>query len=46
MYGEGISRNGEIIDLGVLKQYRRKSGAWYSYNGQKIDKVKKTLKSF
>lgn len=46
MYGEGISRNGEIIDLGVLNNIVEKSGAWYSYNGQKIGQGKENVKEF
>ncbi|HRG70146.1 MAG TPA: recombinase RecA, partial [Thauera aminoaromatica] len=36
LYGEGISREGEIIDLGVEHKIVDKSGAWYAYNGDKI----------
>ncbi|HQW19282.1 MAG TPA: recombinase RecA [Rhodocyclaceae bacterium] len=36
LYGEGISRLGEIIDLGVDHKIIEKSGAWYAYNGEKI----------
>ncbi|MGA1733324.1 MAG: recombinase RecA, partial [Burkholderiaceae bacterium] len=36
MYGKGISREGEIIDLGVLHSIIDKSGAWYAYQGEKI----------
>lgn len=36
LYGEGISREGEIIELGVAHNIVEKSGAWYSYNGTKI----------
>ena len=36
LYGEGISRQGEIIDLGVQAKIVDKAGAWYSYNGEKI----------
>ena len=36
MYGEGISKNGELIELGVKHKLVEKSGAWYAYNGQKI----------
>ena len=36
MYGAGISREGEIIDLGVAANVVDKSGAWYSYNGNRI----------
>ncbi len=36
LYGEGISREGEVIDLGVEHKVVDKSGAWYAYNGEKI----------
>ena len=36
MYGEGISRIGEIVDLGVELNILSKSGSWYSYNDQKL----------
>jgi len=36
LYGEGISRQGEIVELGVLHKIVDKSGAWYSYNGERI----------
>lgn len=39
-YGSGISRNGEIVDLGVKAGVVEKSGAWYSYNGDKIGQGK------
>lgn len=49
LYGEGISREGEIIELGVKHSFIEKSGAWYSYNGQKIgqgkDNTREWLKS-
>ena len=48
MYGEGISREGEIIDLAVKLDIIKKSGSWYSYEGNRIgqgrDKVKQYLK--
>ena len=48
IYGEGISREGEIIDLGVVHGVIEKSGAWYSYNkerlGQGKDNVRELLK--
>ncbi len=48
LYGEGISREGEIITLGVKHGIINKSGAWYSYNGDRIgqgrDKVREFLK--
>jgi recombination protein RecA len=40
LYGKGIYRNGEIIDLGVLHGFLEKSGAWYSYQGSKIGQGK------
>ena len=48
LYGEGISREGELIDLGVQEGIVDKAGAWYSYNGDRIgqgrDKVREFLK--
>jgi recombination protein RecA len=40
LYGEGISREGEIVDLGVLHKLVEKSGAWYAYKGEKIGQGK------
>ncbi len=40
-YGAGISRNGEIVDLGVANNMIEKSGAWYAYKGEKIGQGKK-----
>jgi recombination protein RecA len=40
LYGTGINRNGEIIDLGVKCDLINKAGAWYSYNGEKIGQGK------
>jgi recombination protein RecA len=40
-YGAGISRNGEIIELGVINSLVEKSGAWYAYKGEKIGQGKK-----
>jgi recombination protein RecA len=40
LYGKGIYRNGEIIDLGVTHGFLEKSGAWYSYQGSKIGQGK------
>ena len=44
MYGEGISKNGEIIDLGVEAGILEKSGAWYAYNGEKLGQGKENVK--
>jgi RecA protein len=44
MYGEGVSREGEIIDLGVEANIIQKTGAWYSYNGDKLGQGKENVK--
>lgn len=46
MYGEGISKNGELIDLGVKAGIVEKSGAWYSYNGNRIGQGRENVKTF
>jgi recombination protein RecA len=46
MYGKGIYRMGEIIDLGVKLNLLDKSGAWYAYNGDKIGQGKKNVAAF
>jgi recombination protein RecA len=46
LYGEGISREGEIIDMGVSHGYVEKSGAWYSYNGERIGQGKDNVREF
>ncbi|MFN3617922.1 MAG: recombinase RecA [Aquabacterium sp.] len=46
LYGEGISREGEIIDLGVAAKIVDKSGAWYAYNGEKIGQGKDNAREF
>jgi recombination protein RecA len=46
LYGEGISREGEIIDLGVTARVVDKSGAWYAYNGEKIGQGKDNSREF
>ncbi len=45
-YGAGISRNSEIIDMGVAQNLVEKSGAWYAYNGEKIGQGKKNALSW
>ena len=40
LYNEGISREGEIIEMGVNHRIIEKSGAWYAYNGEKIGQGK------
>src|SRR5690606_37539298 len=46
MYGAGISRVGEIIDMGVLHGFVEKSGSWYSYNGERIGQGKENARTF
>jgi recombination protein RecA len=46
LYGEGISREGEIVDLGVTARVVEKSGAWYAYNGEKIGQGKDNAREF
>ncbi len=46
LYGEGISREGEIIELGVIHKIVEKSGAWYSYNGDRIGQGKDNVREF
>ncbi len=46
LYGEGISREGEIIELGVAHKFIEKSGAWYSYKGEKIGQGKDNSREY
>jgi recombination protein RecA len=46
LYGEGTSREGEIIDLGVTHKLVDKSGAWYAYKGEKIGQGKDNAREF
>lgn len=46
LYGEGISREGEIIDMGVEHKFVDKSGAWYAYQGEKIGQGKDNAREF
>jgi len=46
LYGEGISRYGELIDLGVKNGLVNKAGAWYSYNGDRIGQGKENVRQF
>ncbi len=45
MYGQGISKTGEIIDLGVEHEIIEKSGSWYSYDGTKLGQGKEAVKN-
>ncbi|WP_394673642.1 recombinase RecA [Limnobacter sp.] len=46
LYGQGTSREGEVVDLGVLHGFVDKAGAWYSYNGEKIGQGKDNARDF
>lgn len=46
LYGQGISREGEIIDMGVQEKLIEKSGSWYSYNGNKIGQGKDNARQY
>jgi recombination protein RecA len=46
LYGEGISREGEIIDLGVQYKIVDKTGAWYAYEGQRLGQGKDNVREF
>ncbi len=46
MYGEGISKTGELIDLGVKAGVVEKSGAWFSYNSQRVGQGRENAKTF
>ena len=46
LYGEGTSREGEIIELGVAHKLVEKSGSWYAYNGEKIGQGKDNAREF
>lgn len=46
MYGEGISKTGELIDLGIKAGFVEKAGAWFSYNGEKLGQGRENAKIF
>jgi recombination protein RecA len=46
LYGEGISREGEIIEIGAQSNFVEKAGSWYSYNGEKIGQGKDNAREF
>ena len=46
MYGEGISKVGELLDLGVKAAVVEKSGAWFSYDSQRIGQGRENAKQF
>jgi len=46
MYGEGISRTGDLLDLGVEKRIVEKSGAWFAYGGERLGQGRENAKQF
>jgi recombination protein RecA len=46
MYGEGVSKTGELIDLGVKAGVVEKSGSWFSYDSQRIGQGRENAKTF
>jgi recombination protein RecA len=46
IYGEGISREGDLIDLGAAQNIVEKSGSWYSYNGERIGQGRENARTF
>jgi recombination protein RecA len=46
LYGEGVSHEGELVDLGVSHDIVQKSGSWYSYNGERIGQGKDNVRNF
>ena len=46
MYGEGVSKMGEILDLGVTAGLVEKAGSWFSYDGQRIGQGRENAKTF
>ena len=46
MYGEGVSKTGELLDLGVKASVVDKSGSWFSYEGERIGQGRENAKQF
>ena len=46
MYGQGISREGTVLDLGTSRDIIEKSGTWYSYKGERLGQGKENVKIF
>jgi recombination protein RecA len=46
MYGEGISRTGDLLDLAVDKRIVEKSGAWFAYGGERLGQGRENAKQF
>ena len=45
MYGQGISKSGEILDIGVEFEIIKKAGSWFSYNGEKLGQGRDSVKT-
>jgi recombination protein RecA len=46
MYGEGVSKTGELLDLGVQAGIVEKSGSWFSFDGQRVGQGRENAKAF
>ena len=46
LYGEGISREGDLIDLAVNRTWSRRAGSWFSYKGERIGQGRENAKQF
>lgn len=46
MYGEGVSREGDLIDLAVERKIVEKSGAWFAYGGERLGQGRENVKLF
>jgi recombination protein RecA len=46
MFSEGISKSGEIVDMGVEKRVVEKAGAWYSYKGERLGQGREAVRDF
>ena len=46
MYGEGISREGDVLDQAVLQNIVEKSGAWYSFSGERIGQGRENVRQY
>ena len=46
MYGEGVSREGDLLDLAVERRMVEKSGTWFSYNGERLGQGREKVKLF
>ena len=46
MYGEGVSREGDLVDIAVERKIIDKSGAWFSYGGERLGQGRENVKTF